>query len=313
MRVAILDDFHNAYEATEGVGRLRERAEVQIFTSSFGKPSALSGFDAFLANRERTHFTKELLQEFPDLRIIAQTGNHAQHINLSAAKEMGVIVGQASGGYSIGAAELSVGITIALMRQIASNDMAIRRGEWTAPLTPILSGKILGIIGLGRVGQHVARIGAAFGMRVVAWSPNLTDETAAARGAEYRELDELLRIADVVSIHASLKTETRGLIDAYRIGLMKPTAYLVNTARGPIIDEAALVSALKENRIAGAALDVFDQEPLPPGHPFTELSNTVLTPHMGWPTDQGYAQFSNAAADVLIAYLDGVDFPTFTD
>jgi phosphoglycerate dehydrogenase-like enzyme len=312
MRLAILDDIHNAFDATEGVGRLRERAEVRIFTKAFGEARALTGFDALLANRERTHFTRELLQQLPDVRIIAQTGNHAHHIDLGAAHELGIVIGQASGGYSIGAAELAIGLAMALMRQIPANDSAVKRGEWSTPLTPILGAKTLGIVGLGRLGQHVARLGAAFGMRVVAWSPSLTKETAPNRGAEYLELDELLATADVVSIHVSLKPETRGLIDARRIALMKPTAYLVNTARGPIVEEGALVAALQDRRIAGAGLDVFDQEPLGPGHPLTQLKNTVLTPHMGWPTDQGYAQFSNAAADVLIAYLDGRNFPTFT-
>ena len=311
MRVAILDDIHNAFDATEGVGQLRERAEVRIFTAPFGTPGALTGFDALLANRERTHFTRELLQQLPDLRIIAQTGNHAHHIDLRAAHELDIVIGMASGGYSIGAAELAFGLAMALMRQIPANDSAIKRGEWTTPLTPILSGKTLGIVGLGRLGQHVARLGAAFGMRVFAWSPSLTEETAAARGTEYRELDDLLATSDVVSIHVSLKPETRGLIDARRIALMKPTAYLVNTARGPIVEESALVAALQDGRIAGAGLDVFVQEPLGPGHPLAQLSNTVLTPHIGWPTDQGYAQFSSAAADVLLAYMDGRDFPRF--
>ena len=148
-------------------------------------------------------------------------------------------------------------------------------------------------------------------MRVIAWSPSLTETTAAEHGAEYSEFDQLMATSDVVSVHVSLKPETRGLIDARRISLMKPTAVLINTARGPIVDERALVAALQEKRIAGAGLDVFDQEPLPGDHPLTRCPNSVLTPHMGWPTDQGYEQFSDAAADVLIAYLDGGDFPSF--
>ena len=148
-------------------------------------------------------------------------------------------------------------------------------------------------------------------MRVLAWSPRLTDAAAAASGAERRELDDLLRASDVVSIHATLAPESRGLLDARRLALMKPTAYLINTARGPIVDEAALVAALREKRIAGAGLDVFDQEPLPAGHPLTTLDNVVLTPHIGWPTDEAYERFADSAADVLIAYLDGRDVPRF--
>jgi phosphoglycerate dehydrogenase-like enzyme len=311
MRVAVLDDIHRAYEGTDGIQRLRERAEVRIFTGPFGDPAALSGFDALIANRERTRFTRELLEQLPDVRIIAQTGNHAYHIDLPAAAARGVIVAKASGGFSRGAAELAIGLTIALMREIPATDAAVRRGVWQTPLTRVLHGKTFGIIGLGRIGLHVARIANAFGLTVLAWSPRLTDAAARERGAQRRELDQLLRESDVVSIHAALSAESRGLLDASRIGLMKPTAYLVNTARGPIVDEVALIDALTRGRIAGAGLDVFATEPLPSGHPLTKLSNVILTPHLGWPTDEGYAHFATAAADVLLAYLDGRDVPLF--
>ncbi len=311
MRVALLDDIHDAYGQTDGIRRLRERADVRIFTAPFGEPSALAGFDALIANRERTRFTRELLQQLPDLRVIAQTGNHAAHIDLAAAHERGVVVAKASGGYSVGAAELAIGLAVAVMRQIPAGDRAVRDGRWPTPSTPVLHGKSLGIIGLGRIGQHVARLGTAFGMRVLGWSPSLTPARAAHAGAQACELDDLLARADVVTIHSTLNAGSRGLLDARRIGLMKPTAYLVNTARGPIVDEAALVSALTERRIAGAALDVFDVEPLPAGHPLTTLPNVVLSPHIGWPTDDGYARFADAASDVLLAYLDGQEVPRF--
>ena len=311
MRIAILDDIHQVWEGTEGVRRLRERADVRVFTQPFDDPSALRGFDALIANRERTRFTRDLLEQLPDVRVIAQTGNHANHIDFDAARERGIVIAQASAGYSIGAAELAVALATAVMRQIPANDAAVRKGEWPAPSTPVMYGKTLGIIGLGRVGQHVARIGIAFGMRLIAWSPRLTDAAAAASGAERRELDQLMAEADVVSIHASLSPASRGLIDARRLELMKPTGYLVNTARGPIVDEAALIAVLSERRIAGAGLDVFDQEPLPPGHPLTKLPNVVITPHIGWPTDHGYHRFAEAASDVLLAYMDGRDFPRF--
>jgi phosphoglycerate dehydrogenase-like enzyme len=313
MRVAILDDTHRAWERTDGVRRLRERAEVVIFTEPFGEPSKLRGFDALIANRERTKLTRELLEQLPDVRVIAQTGNHAAHLDFAAARELGIVIAQASGGYSIGAAELAIALALAVMRRIPANDAAVRRGEWPVPSTPVLHGKTLGIIGLGRVGQHVARLGAAFGMRVLAWSPTLDDARAAAGGAERAELDELLRAADVVSVHVSLAATSRGLIDARRLDLMKPTAYFVNTARGPIVDEPALIAALKHRRIAGAGLDVFDKEPLPPGHPLTRLTNVVLTAHIGWPTDDGYQRFAASAADVLLAYLDGREFPRFKE
>jgi phosphoglycerate dehydrogenase-like enzyme len=313
MRVAILDDVHRAYEGTEGVRRLRERAEVRIFTAAFGEPAALRGFDALIANRERTRFTRSLMEQLPDLRVIAQTGNHAYHIDLAAAAERGVIVAKAAGGFSTGAAELAIGLAIALMRQIPAADAAVKRGEWRTPLTQVLHAKTLGVIGLGHVGRHVAKIAHAFEMRVLAWSPRLTDEAALAVGAERRGLDDLLRESDVVSIHLTLSPESRGLLDAPRIGLMKPTAYLINTARGPIVDEAALIAALAAGRIAGAGLDVFDNEPLPADHPLTKLPNLILTPHLGWPTDEAYARFADAATDVLLAYLDGREVPRFVE
>jgi phosphoglycerate dehydrogenase-like enzyme len=311
MRVAILDDIHDAWRSTAGVKRLRERAEVVIFTKPFGSPATLRGFDALIANRERTKFTRELLAQLTDVRVIAQTGNHAAHLDFAAAADLGIVIAQASGGYSIGAAELTIGLAQAVMRRIPECDAALKRGEWPTPLTPVLYGKTLGLVGLGRVGRHVAGLGKAFGMRVLAWSRHLTDEAATAAGAERRELDDLLAASDVVSIHVSLAQSSRGLIDARRLALMKPTAYLVNTARGPIVTESALVAALEQRRIAGAGLDVFDQEPLPPGHPLTKLDNVVLAPHIGWTTDDGYERFAAHAADALLAYLDGREFPIF--
>lgn len=311
MRVAILDDIHQAYQGTAALRRLRERAEVKIFTGPFGEPAALRGFDALVPNRERTVFSRELLEQLPDLRIIAQTGNHAYHIDLAAAQERGIVVAKASGGFSTGAAELAIGLAIALMRRIPSSDAAVRAGGWPAPLGCELNGKTMGIVGLGHVGRHVARIARAFEMRVLSWSRRPDPDAAAALGVEPVELDDLLRASDVVSVHATLAAQTRGLIDARRLRLMKPTAYLINTARGAIVDEAALVAALSKGWIAGAGLDVFDQEPLPMGHPFTALQNVVLTPHLGWPTDQKYEQFAQAAADVLIAHMDGRQVPRF--
>ena len=311
MRVAILDDIHKAYENTAGVGRLRQRAEVEIFVGPFGDPTALRGFDALVANRERTRFTDALLEQLPDLRIIAQTGNHAYHIDLAAAEKRGIVVAKASAGFSTGAAELAIGLAIALMRDIPSMHGAVKSGQWPTPLGHELYGKTMGVVGLGHVGCHVAKIANAFGMRVLSWSRRIDHEKAASVGAEPVELDELLQLADVVSIHATLAPESRGLIDDRRLALMKPTAYLINTARGPIVDEAALVEALAQRRIAGAALDVFGTEPLPAGHPLTALPNVLLTPHIGWPTDRAYARFANAAADVLLSYLEGREFPRF--
>lgn len=311
MRVAILDDIHQAYESTAGVRRLRERAEVRIFVAPFGDPAVLRGFDALVANRERTRFDRALLEQLPDVRVIAQTGNHAYHIDLRAAEEAGIVVAKASGGFSTGAGELAIGLAIALMRQIPAVHGGVVSGAWPTPLGRELNGKTMGIVGLGHVGRHVAKIASAFGMRVLSWSRRRDEAAAAAVGAETSELDDLLRACDVVSVHATLSPESRGLIDARRLGLMKPTAYLINTSRGPIVDEAALVDALANRRIAGAGLDVFDIEPLPPGHPLTRLPNVLLTPHIGWPTDKSYARFAESVADALLGYLDGKEVPRF--
>jgi len=311
MRVAILDDIHRAYEGTTGVRRLRDRAEVQIFIDPFGDPSALRGFDALVANRERTRFTRSLLEQLPDLRIIAQTGNHAYHIDLTAAEERRVIVAKATGGFCTSAAELAIGLMIAVMRKIPSIDREIKLGKWPTPMTYVLRGKTLGIVGLGHVGRHVVKIARAFEMKVLAWGPRLSQAAAASVGAESRELDDLLSSSDIVSVHATMSPESRGLIDDRRLRLMKPTSYLINTARGPIVDEPALCAALASGKIAGAGLDVFDEEPMAFGHPLTKLPNVVLTSHIGWPTDEIYKQFADAAADALLAYLDGQDVPRF--
>ncbi|MEO8653308.1 MAG: NAD(P)-dependent oxidoreductase, partial [Ramlibacter sp.] len=202
MRVAILDDIHQAYERTAGVARLRERAEVRIFTAPFDSPQALRGYDALIANRERTKFTRALLEQLPDLKILAQTGGHAYHIDLDAAQERGIVVAKASGGFSTGAAELAIGLAIALLRQIPAMDAAVKAGQWPTPMGQELGGKTFGIVGLGQVGRQVARIANVFGMRVLAWSRHPDDGSAAAVGAVVMDLDDLLRAADIVSVHA---------------------------------------------------------------------------------------------------------------
>jgi len=311
MRIAILDDIHQAWAATEGIAALREHADVEIFTDPTANAAQLDGFDTVIANRERTRFDREFLSALKDVKLIVQTGNHANHIDFAAARELGIVVGKASGGYSVGAAELAIGLALAGMRLIPQLDRQVREGHWQVPSTPIMQGKTFGVVGLGRVGSHTARLAAAFGMEVIAWSPTLDAERAAAAGAGYRELDDLMKEADVISIHVSLKPETRGLIDDRRLGLMKPSAWIINTARGPIIDETALIKALQAGLIAGAGLDVFDEEPLPAGHPLTQLPNVVLTPHIGWPTDAGYARFAESACEVVQAYLEGKALPHF--
>ena len=204
MRVAILDDIHHAYEGTSGVRRLRERAEVQIFTEPFREPSVIANFDALVANRERTRFSRAFLEQLPNLRIIAQTGNHVYHIDLEATEERGIIVAKATGGGCTSAAELAIGLMIAVMRQIPAVDTQVKRGGWPTPMTRVLRGKTLGIVGLGYVGRHVGKIANAFEMKVLAWGPRLTAQAAASVGAESCELDALMTWSDIVSIHATL-------------------------------------------------------------------------------------------------------------
>jgi phosphoglycerate dehydrogenase-like enzyme len=311
MRIAFIDDFDQAYEGTPGLDRLREFADVEIFTRPVAQPSDLRGFDGLVATRERTHFTAELFDQLPDLRIVAQTGNHAYHIDLPAAEERGIVIAKAIGGFCTAAGELTFGLMMAVMRHIPMVDAAMKAGQWKAPLGYTLRGKSLGIVGLGNIGGYVAEIAQAFHMNVLAWSNSLTDEKASTVGVQRCELDELMAKADIVSIHATLSERSRGLIDRRRIGLLKPSAYVINTSRGAIVDEMALYEALLHKRIAGAGLDVFEHEPLQADHPLRQLSNVVLTSHIGWPTDEMYAKFTESACEIFAAFRDGGDIPLF--
>jgi phosphoglycerate dehydrogenase-like enzyme len=243
----------------------------------------------------------------PKLELLCNTGGHAYHVDIPAATEAGVALvfaystDPATTGLST--AELTMALMMAVMRHIPQSDSGIRNGQWPLPLGHTLHGKTLGLLGLGRVGSQVARLAKAFGMRLLAWSANLTLERAAAAGAEYRTLDGLLREADIVSVHLALSDRTRDLLNEAQLRKMRPTAYLVNTSRGAIIDENALARVLAENAIAGAALDVFVQEPLPSGHPFTSLPNLVMTSHLGWPTDLTYNTFADDCACQIRKYL----------
>lgn len=302
MKVTVLDDYQRAMAATPAIERLRQEVEVQILTeklpSSDAVIHALRGSAAIIPIRERTKFTASLLQALPALEFISQTGNHAYHIDMKAATEAGIVVALAPGGNST--TELAIGLMIATMRRIPQCDQAMRRGEWPLVLGYVLKDKTLGILGLGRIGGEVAAIARAFGMKVIAWGPTLTPERAARAQVTYMSLEEVLKNADVVSVHLTLSEQSTNLLNEARLRLMKKTAYLINTARGAIVDEGALVKLLKAGDIAGAALDVFVEEPLPTGHPLRQLDNVVLAPHLGWPTDSGFAGFAeNAVANIL--------------
>lgn len=307
MKVTVLDDYQHAFEATAAIRRLRQKADVSILTDKLSSEgavaAALQGSQAIIPVRERTKFSASLLRALPDLEYISQTGNHVYHVDLEAATRQGIVVSLAPGGNST--TELAFGLMLAVMRRIPQTDRAMRRGEWPLVLGYVLKDKTLGILGLGRIGAEVAAIARAFGMKVIAWGPTLTAERAAESAATYLPLEDVLQRADVVSVHLALSDQSRNLLDESRLRLMKKSAYLVNTARGAIVDETALVKVLKENAIAGAALDVFVEEPLPKNHPLLELDNVVLAPHLGWPTDLSFEHFAENAVTNILDYMDG--------
>jgi len=307
VKVTVLDDYQRAFDGTEAIQRLRQRADVQILTEKLPTEAALAralkDVKAIIPIRERTKFPAALLQALPDLEFISQTGNHAYHVDLEAATKAGIVVAMAPGGNST--AELAFGLMFAVMRRIPQSDQAMRRGEWPLVLGYVLRGKTLGILGLGKIGTEVAAVGRAFGMKIIAWGPTLTMERASKSQATYLPLDDLLRQADVVSVHLTLSEQSRNLLNEARLRLMKQSAYLINTARGAIVDERALVKILQERTIAGAGLDVFVEEPLSPNHPLLELDNVVLTPHLGWPTDSGFAGFAENAVANILDYMEG--------
>lgn len=307
MKVTVLDDYQHAFDGTGAIRRLRQRADVQILTEKLATEEALvralKGSQVIIPIRERTRFPASLLQALTDLELISQTGSHAYHVDMEAATNAGIIVAMAPG--SNATAELAFGLMIAVMRRIAWSDQAMRQGDWPLVLGYVLRGKTLGILGLGRIGTEVAQIGRAFSMNIVAWGPTLTQERAGRVQATYRPLDDLLREADVVSVHLVLSDQSRNLLNETRLRLMKKSAYLINTARGAIVDEGALVKILQEQAIAGAALDVFVEEPLAANHPLLRLDNVVLTPHLGWPTDAGFAGFAENAVTNVLDYMNG--------
>jgi phosphoglycerate dehydrogenase-like enzyme len=307
MKVTVLDDYQRAFDSSPAIERLRQKAQVQIFTEKFPSEEkliqALKGSQVIVPIRERTKFPAPLLKSLTDLELIAQTGNHAYHIDIAAATDAGIVVSLAPAG--AGVTELTIGLMIALMRRIPQSDQAMRRGEWPLVLGYVLRGKTLGILGLGRAGAEVARIALAFGMKVVAWGPTLTRERAEKSGASYMALEDVFRTSDVVSVHLKLSDQSKGLVDETKLRLMKKTAYFINTARGAIVDEPALAKILQEKAIAGAALDVFVEEPLPRHSPLAKLDNVVLAPHLGWPTDAGFYGFAENVVENIFNYMDG--------
>jgi phosphoglycerate dehydrogenase-like enzyme len=308
LRIAVLDDYQSVATFYADWSLLPEAAEVVEFHDTVTDESALvarlAPYDVVVAMRERTAFPRSVLERLPNLRLLVTTGARNASIDLVAATEHGITV-CGTGAHPSGPVELTWALILAVTRHLPQEDAAVRAGAWQQTVGSDLAGATLGVVGLGRLGAKVATIGQAFGMDVVAWSQNLTDERAREVGVRRIGKDELFAAADVVTVHLVLADRTRGLIGPSDLARMKRTAYLVNTSRGPIVDEPALIDALRNGTIAGAGLDVFDQEPLPADHPLRELRRAVLTPHLGYVTENTYEVFYRDAVEDVAAFLAG--------
>lgn len=308
IRIAILDDYQNVALSMADWSALDGRATITVFNDHLDSTDAvvarLQPFDIVCVMRERTPMTRAIIERLPRLRVIASTGLRNASIDLEAAAERGVQT--LNTGYSSAPTiEMTWALILATSRNLIEENAALRSGGWQRHVGDELAGRTLGLLGLGNIGREVARIGKAFGMIVIAWSQNLTAEQAADVGAVKVPKDELFRRADIVSIHLVLSDRTRGLVGAPEFALMKPTAQLVNTSRGPIVVEADLLDSLKSGKIAGAAIDVFDQEPLPLDHPFRSLPNLLATPHIGYVSRALYERFYQDTISNIIRWLDG--------
>ncbi|RSM61260.1 hydroxyacid dehydrogenase [Amycolatopsis sp. WAC 01376] len=306
MKIAILDDYQEVALGFGDWGSLG--AEIEVFTKPFADPADVVGrlrdFDVVVAMRERTRFPAEVLDRLPALKLLVSTGHRNAAIDVAAARRNGVVV-SSTGYIAAPAAEHTWALILAAARNVPVESANMREGGWQTTVGTILSGKTLGLLGLGRLGAGAAKIGKAFGMETIAWSQNLTKEKADPHGVTAVSKEELFARADVLSVHLVLSDRSRGLVGAPELAAMKPTAMLVNTSRGPIVDEAALVDALRRKEIAVAALDVYDVEPLPSEHPLRTLDNVVLTPHIGYVTREAYEIFYRDAVEDIAAFQAG--------
>jgi phosphoglycerate dehydrogenase-like enzyme len=320
MRVAILDDYQQVSLASADWSPVRSLAQIDVFAQHIARTealvSALEPYDVVVAMRERTYFDASRFGQLPRLRLLVTTGMSNASIDLAAAAENGVTV-CGTGGIGSSTAELTWGLILALIRHIPEEDrrMKVAGGPggaaigvgagWQQTIGTGLDGKRLGVVGLGHQGRRVADIGRAFGMKVVAWSQNLDPAEAKKAHVKAVSKEELFSSSDVVTVHYKLSPRSEGLVGAAELALMKPSAYLVNTSRGPLVDSAALLSALRSGAIAGAALDVFDVEPLPLADPLRSMPNVVLTPHLGYVTEETYRVFYGDAAEDIVAFANG--------
>jgi phosphoglycerate dehydrogenase-like enzyme len=307
-RIVLLDDYQGVALDYGGWDRVPDEWQLvaleQHIDDADELVEALSDAEIVVAMRERTPFTATILDRLPDLKLLITTGMANAAIDVAAAHRNGIVVcGTAVKGPPT--AELSWGLILSLLRSIPTEDAGMRDGGWQTTIGGDLDGATLGLLGLGRLGTKMATIGKAFGMEVLAWSQNLDPAAAREAGAEPVEKQALFERADIVSVHLRLSERTRGLVGAAELGAMKPSAYLINTSRGPIVDTEALLAALESEAIAGAGLDVYDTEPLPADHPLRSAPRTVLTPHLGYVTEDTYDTFFTHAVEDVLAYLDG--------
>jgi D-3-phosphoglycerate dehydrogenase len=313
MKLAILDDYMKVALASANWEGVRRRGvEITVFDAAFASvddaAAKLASFEIVNLLRERTHFTRQLIERLPNLRFIAMTGRRAPSLDIAAATERAIVVSNTHGGEGgASTSELAWTLLLAAARDLVNAERGVRAGRWHEGVRAgtVLEGRRLGVVGLGRLGSKVAGYGKAFGMDVVAWSQNLTAERAAECGARSVSKEELFSSSDFISIHVVLSDRTRGLIGAADFARMKPSAILVNTSRGPIVDEAALIEAIRQRRFAHAALDVYSREPLPADHPLRRMENVTLAPHLGYVNTDVFGHFYGESVKNIEAWLDG--------
>jgi phosphoglycerate dehydrogenase-like enzyme len=309
LRCAILDDYQNVALSMADWSKIGSEVEIKVFNEHLGAAdkvaAALQGFAIVCAMRERTAFSRTVIEALPDLKLLITTGMRNASIDLEAARAHGMVV-CGTPAFGNATAAIATGLMLELARHIGYENARLKAGApWQTTIGLDLEGMTLALLGLGKLGTRMAEIGRAFKMNVIAWSQNLTAAACQQVGVEHVSRDDLFRRADFLSIHVQLSERTRGLIGAKEFGLMKPSAFLINTSRGPIVDEAALIAALRAKHIAGAGLDVFDVEPLPIEHPLRKLNNVVLTPHLGYVAEQNYRAFFAGMVEDIRGFLDG--------
>jgi phosphoglycerate dehydrogenase-like enzyme len=309
-RCAILDDYQNVALKLADWSKVTKEVDIKAFTEAVRRSDAdtisdLKDFDIVVMMRERTRFPRAVIDGLPKLKLLITTGAYNASIDMKACQERGIVV-SGTGGFGNPTTGITFGLILELTRRIGWEHARMKSGvSWQNTLGMDIEGKTLGVLGLGKLGARAAGVGKAFGMKVIAWSQNLTPERCKEVGVEYSSKEDLFRNADVVTIHLVLSDRTRGLVGPNELGLMKKTAYVVNTSRGPIIEEKALLDALNKKQIAGAGLDVFDVEPLPLDHPYRKMDNVVITPHLGYVSQQNYDKYYPDIVDDIRGFLDG--------